>query len=117
MNASGHTSHITTHVLDTAAGRPAAGIAATLEAHAPDGWRQIGTGTTDDDGRISDLSPPAVEPGTYRITFTTGDYFAAQGSDSFFPEVVIAFRVSDPGSHYHVPLLISPFAYSTYRGS
>ncbi|WP_102158587.1 hydroxyisourate hydrolase [Zhihengliuella halotolerans] len=117
MSASGHTSHITTHVLDTAAGRPAAGVAAKLEQLAGDEWTAIGDGRTDDDGRITDLSPPAVEPGTYRVTFSTGDYFAAQDTDSFFPEVVIAFRVTDADAHYHVPLLISPFAYSTYRGS
>jgi 5-hydroxyisourate hydrolase len=96
-------SQVTTHVLDTAAGRPAAGIPVTL-SH---GAAVLARGITDDDGRVTDLGPDVLEPGVYRLTFETG---------GFFPEVVIAFTVSD-GSHYHVPLLLSPFSYSTYRGS
>ena len=96
---------LSTHVLDTSRGRPAAGIAVRLELH-DDGWRTIADGHTDDDGRIAGWDTP--EPGTYRLVFAVGG--------EFYPEVSIAFRVTDD-SHYHVPLLISPYGYSTYRGS
>ena len=103
---------ITTHVLDTATGRPAAGIAVTLAIH--DGeWRTIGRGTTDKDGRLRTLlDDTALQRATYRLTFGTGDY-----NQGFFPEVSIVFRVDNPGENYHVPLLLSPYGYSTYRGS
>lgn len=109
-------SPITTHVLDTAAGRPAAGVAVTLEISGEDGWRRLAAGTTDDDGRIADLLPVdhRLSPGTYRLTFDVGGYLAGAG---FYPEVPVIFRVVDPDQHYHVPLLLSPFGYSTYRGS
>lgn len=110
-------SHITTHVLDTGTGKPAAGVAASLWSLRDGGWHRIGAGTTDPDGRIGRLGPEALEPGTYRIDFATGDYFAAAGTDTFFPSVSLAFTLTDPAQHYHVPLLLSPFAYSTYRGS
>lgn len=100
-------SQVTTHVLDTTAGRPAAGIAVTLED--ADGAR-VATGTTDDDGRVRDLGPDRLAPATYRLRFATGD------RSPFFPEVVVTFRVEDD-THLHVPLLLSPFGYSTYRGS
>jgi 5-hydroxyisourate hydrolase len=114
-------SSITTHVLDTSLGRPASGIPVTLESlHPTDGWRQVGSGTTDADGRLRTLLP-AGEPlvrGSYRLTFTTGIYFAAQhGGSGFYPEVSVSFLVHDVAQHYHVPLLLSPFGYSTYRGS
>jgi len=104
---------ITTHVLDTAAGRPAAGIAVTLERLQPDGdWHRAGAGVTDDDGRLRTLTPAGpVAPGTYRLRFATAPISA------FFPAVEICFAVVDGAQHYHVPLLISPFGYSTYRGS
>ena len=111
---------ITTHVLDTAAGRPGRGIAIELERRAGDdgAWQPVGAGATDDDGRLRTLTPPGpVEPGTYRIRFQTGAYFAAQGLAGFFPVVEIHFTVADGAQHYHVPLLLSPFGYSTYRGS
>lgn len=112
------TSHITTHVLDTGTGRPAVGVAATLESRNDDGgWQQLAAGSTDADGRIKELGPEQLEAGTYRIEFQTGEYFDATGTDTFFPTVTLAFRLLDPTQHYHVPLLISPFAYSTYRGS
>ncbi|WP_109510408.1 hydroxyisourate hydrolase [Nocardioides speluncae] len=95
-------SQVTTHVLNTASGRPAAGIYVTLEGNGV-----AAEGVTDADGRISDLGPDSLAPGVYRLVFETG---------GFFPEITIAFTVSDH-SHYHVPLLLSPFAYSTYRGS
>ena len=110
-------SHITTHVLDTGTGRPASGVKATLEAKTASGWQEIGTGVTDADGRIKNLGPTQVEVGHYRVSFEIGDYFGKQGTESFFPGVTIDFYVNSVDEHYHVPLLISPFAYSTYRGS
>lgn len=110
-------SHITTHILDTGTGRPACGVKATLKVKTASGWQEIGTQITDADGRIKHLGPAQVEVGRYRISFETGDYFAKQATESFFPAVSIDFYVNDIAEHYHVPLLISPFAYSTYRGS
>ena len=103
-------SQVTTHVLDTAAGRPAAGVAVTLER--ADGT-VLATGATDADGRVRALGPDRLDPATYRLRFDTATYL---GSRAFFPEVVIAFRVTGD-AHHHVPLLLSPFGYSTYRGS
>ena len=103
---------ITTHVLDTARGRPAEGVAIMLER--ADGER-VGSGTTDADGRLRELG--SVEPGHYRLTFDTGAYFAAGGQDGFYPEVVVNFTVEQGEDHYHVPLLLNPYGYSTYRGS
>ncbi len=115
-------SHITTHVLDAARGLPAAGLAVTLEqaevAHPGAAtWLPIGRGRTDADGRVNALGPAALPTGRYRVTFDTGGYFAAQGTATFYPEVAVSVVLADPGTHYHVPLLLSPFAYSTYRGS
>jgi hydroxyisourate hydrolase len=112
------TSAITTHVLDTALGRPAAGVAVRLEqASSDDGWLPLGDGITDADGRIREIGPAHVPAGTYRFTFDTGGYFADTDRETFFPEVTITFSVTDPESHYHVPILLSPFSLSTYRGS
>lgn len=110
---------ITTHVLDTAAGCPGRGIAIELErADGRGGWQPVGAGATDGDGRLRTLTPAGpVEPGTYRIRFQTGAYFAALGTAGFFPVVEIQFTVADGAQHYHVPLLLSPFGFSTYRGS
>jgi 5-hydroxyisourate hydrolase len=105
---------ITTHVLDTAQGRPAAGVAVTLEK-GPD-WSRIGAGRTGDDGRLEELGSPDA-PGPYRLRFDTGAYFEAAGTPAFFPEVTVQFAVEHPEEHHHVPLLLSPFGYSTYRGS
>jgi 5-hydroxyisourate hydrolase len=108
---------ITTHVLDTAAGRPGAGIAIELLRDAA-GWQPIGAGVTDADGRLRTLTPAGpVAPGTYQLRFHTGAYFAARGQSGFFPVVEIQFTVVDAAQHYHVPLLLSPYGYSTYRGS
>jgi 5-hydroxyisourate hydrolase len=110
-------SALSTHVLDTALGRPAAGVPVELAASTDDGgWRVLASGTTDDDGRVTAIGPDRVAPGRYRFTFDTAAYFAATGQAAFHPEVVVVFQVADDG-HYHVPLLLSPFAYSTYRGS
>ena len=111
--------HITTHVLDTALGKPAAGVAMRLERLLGDRWETIGAGSTDADGRLKTLYP-AGEPlcaASYQLTFETGAYLAGLGLPSFFPYVRIVFAVPDGASHYHVPLLLSPFGYSTYRGS
>ena len=112
-------SGITTHVLDTARGRPAAGVPVTLEAKGEGGWAVVGRGATDADGRLRDLLPPdfAFGEGEYRLTFDAGAYFAASGAEGFYAEVSIAFVVRDAAAHYHVPLLLSPFGYTTYRGS
>jgi 5-hydroxyisourate hydrolase len=111
---------ISTHVLDISRGRPAAGVAVTLEAQSPDGaWRAAGGGETDADGRLQLVRDAggALPESIYRLTFDTGGYFGAQGVETFYPLAVVVFRVADPSQNYHVPLLVSPFGYSTYRGS
>jgi 5-hydroxyisourate hydrolase len=113
-------SPITTHVLDTARGRPAEGVPIVLDRRSADGgWGEAGRGTTDADGRCRSLLPDgsALEPGVYRLVFDTSAYFRARGQEAFYPSVSIAFEVRNPGEHYHVPLLLSPYGYSTYRGS
>jgi 5-hydroxyisourate hydrolase len=114
-------SAVTTHVLDTALGRPAAGVEVRLErADAADGAATVlARGSTDADGRASDLGPAELEPGRYRLVFGTGAYSQASrpAETPFFPEVAVTFTVGDAGRHYHVPLLLSPYGYSTYRGS
>ena len=131
---------LSTHVLDATTGRPAAGVEVRLEHRGPDGWSPAGEGQTGADGRLrlpggaaesgfkpggaaeSGFKPGGAaesgfEPGVYRITFGSGAYFQARGSSSFYPEVTVTFDMTASGEHYHVPLLLSPFAYSTYRGS
>ena len=103
---------VSTHVLDAVAGRPAAGVAVRLFA----GDELVAQGVTDDDGRCR-LLEGATGLGTHRLVFATGIWFAEQGREAFYPEVVLTFSVAEPGEHHHVPLLLSPFAYSTYRGS
>jgi len=110
-------SHVTTHILDTSIGRPASGVAVVLEARVGDGWVEIGTGFTDADGRVKELGPERLDSGAYRLRFDTAAYFAGIKTDAFFPEVALTFQVDAAQEHYHVPLLLSPFAYSTYRGS
>lgn len=113
-------SAITTHVLDTSIGRPAVGVAVVLERYrSSDAPPEIlGNGRTDEDGRLRDLAPAGpLVPGTYRLRFDTRAYFAEQELESFYPEVTISFIVRGGTEHYHVPLLLSPFGYSTYRGS
>lgn len=129
-------SHLTTHVLDTTHGRPAAGIAVTL---ADAEGAVVATGTTDVDGRITDLGPEHLAPGEWTLSFATGPYWAALDTAAFHPRVTVVLTVPEgtvpedtvhedsvhedaadaarPGAHLHVPLLLSPFAYSTYRGS
>jgi 5-hydroxyisourate hydrolase len=111
-------SEITTHVLDTSLGRPAAGVSVTLEARdGANSWKQLGRGTTDADGRLRDFAPQPLPAGIYRLTFDTRAYFESRQTPSFYPEVAIVFEVRDAAAKYHVPLLISPYGYSTYRGS
>ncbi|HUA00795.1 MAG TPA: hydroxyisourate hydrolase [Candidatus Aquilonibacter sp.] len=111
-------SEITTHVLDTSLGRPAAGVPVTLEARDSAGkWQPFGRGSTDADGRLRNLAPGPLAAGVYRLTFDTRAYFDARRIASFYPEVAVVFDVHDAAAKYHVPLLISPFGYSTYRGS
>lgn len=113
-------SAITTHVLDISRGRPADGVLVRLELESADGsWKQIGEAATDADGRAMDLLPSgfALHGGVYRLVFDTEAYFAAQNIEGFYREVSIVFTIRDPTQHYHVPLLLSPFGYSTYRGS
>ncbi|HEX4076320.1 MAG TPA: hydroxyisourate hydrolase [Candidatus Acidoferrales bacterium] len=111
-------SEITTHVLDTSVGRPAAGVPVTLDAReGASSWKQLGRGVTDADGRLRDLSPQPLPAGAYRLTFDTRAYFESRQTTTFYPEVAIVFELRDAAAKYHVPLLISPYGYSTYRGS
>ena len=107
-------SHVTTHVLDAALGHPAAGMAVALSG--PTG-EMLATGVTDADGRITQLGADVLPAGDYRLEFEVGQYFSGAGRRAFYPRVTIDFIVTDVDAHYHVPLLLSPFAYSTYRGS
>jgi 5-hydroxyisourate hydrolase len=109
-------STISTHVLDTALGKPAGGVPVTLERATDD--MVLGSGATDADGRLGDLVPREnpVREGVYRIRFDVAPYFAATKREALYPEIVIVFRVTSD-EHYHIPLLLSPFGYSTYRGS
>jgi len=111
-------SQLTTHVLDTSIGKPGKNITVRLMQPAANGWQTMALGVTNADGRISDLLPSGkiLDPGNYKLVFGTGDYFAANSIRGFYPEVEIQFTITDD-SHYHVPLLINPFGYSTYRGS
>jgi 5-hydroxyisourate hydrolase len=115
-------SAITTHVLDTALGRPAAGVPVRLErlgGPAAGAGTGIGSASTDEDGRVRQLGPADLEPGSYRLVFDTAAYYRAQrpATEPFFPQVTVTFTVDDQARNYHVPLLLSPFGYSTYRGS
>jgi 5-hydroxyisourate hydrolase len=108
-------SRITTHVLDTVLGKPAAGVALRLDCKTGCGWAEVAASATDGDGRCRDLAPEAAA-GTYRITFETGAYFARAGRRSIYPEVSIVFECGGD-EHYHLPLLVSDNSYTTYRGS
>ena len=109
---------ITTHILDISLGRPARGVPVVLEIRST-GWEFLGQGETDTDGRVRDLVPEdhLLSEGVYRLTFDTASYFASQKVESFYPEVSVVFSLRDATQHYHVPLLLSRYGYSTYRGS
>jgi 5-hydroxyisourate hydrolase len=113
-------SPITTHVLDTSRGRPASGVRVTLEkkTKTPE-WKKISAGTTDEDGRCNSLVPDdaKLSPGVYRLTFETAPYFRARGTETFYPYIAVSFEIRSSKSHYHIPLLLNPYSYSTYRGS
>jgi 5-hydroxyisourate hydrolase len=120
-------SGVTTHVLDTSRGRPAAGVPVTLERQLPGAaatsaatsWEPVGGASTDADGRTGQLLPEAtpLTEGLWRLTFDTASHFRTLGVTGFYPHVTIVFEVRDPAQHYHVPLLLSPYGYATYRGS
>ena len=111
---------ISTHVLDTAKGRPAAGVGVVLErAEGANRWQTLASGSTDVDGRLRTLWPESTPlvPGVYRLVFDTARYFAAASVATFYPQVVIVFETVAGETHYHVPLLLNPYGYTTYRGS
>lgn len=112
-------SGLSTHVLDTARGRPAAGVPVTLERREGGVWRQLSRAATDADGRVRSLLPEgeALAAGEYRVTFALAEWFAAAGREAFYPEAAVVFAVTRPEEHHHVPLLLAPYGYSTYRGS
>ncbi len=107
---------LSTHVLDAVRGIPAGGLGVRWERRDGDDWESVDGAVTDRDGRVSEWRT-ALGPGVHRLVFESGDYFRSQGSATFYPEVVVVFEVTDGDAPHHVPLLLSPFAYSTYRGS
>lgn len=111
-------SQITTHILDTSLGKPAANVNILLEEENNGVWRELARGKTDGDGRIKNLisESTTVEPGVYRLVFDVGAYYSSMNIKTFYPSVKIEFRITDK-THYHVPLLLNPFGYTTYRGS
>lgn len=110
---------LSVHVLDLQSGQPVAGIRVTLEQHVGEQWRALAASVTDAQGRITRLYPEGkpMVAGEYRIVFETGAHYARQGQATFFPRIPVEFRVDQPAQHYHIPLLLSPFGYSTYRGN
>jgi 5-hydroxyisourate hydrolase len=110
---------ITTHVLDTSIGRPVANVKVVLDFQTTaETWSEAGRGSTDADGRCKDLSSSkSLTPGIYRLTFDTGAYFFARKIESLYPQVAIVFEIKNAREHHHIPLLLSPYGYSTYRGS
>lgn len=112
-------SAITTHILDTSLGRPASNVKVKLDFLDHGEWKRVGSGVTDSDGRVKGLLKDDfdLQAGIYRLEFVVSDYFESQQVESFYPYVKIVFRVKDTSAHYHVPLLLNPFGYSTYRGS
>lgn len=109
---------ITTHVLDISSGRPAAGVRVTLSRIDDARRTVVASGVTDNDGRLRDLTPSqALSAGVFELSFETGVYFRGRGVEAFHPRVVVMIELTDAKQHYHVPLLVSPFGYTTYRGS
>jgi 5-hydroxyisourate hydrolase len=109
---------ISTHVLDVMRGSPAAGLAVTLSRREPDGgWKEVGESVTDADGRVPQLTDDELEAGEYQLRFDTRPYFERSGLDAFYPEVLVVFNVADPSGHIHVPVLLSAYGYTTYKGT
>lgn len=110
---------ITSHILDTSIGKPASGVLITLMQQQQDDWLMLGSGETNDDGRVGDfgLDAGALPAGIYKLTFYLSDYYQRSDRRSFYPYVDVVFEIDGDGQHYHVPLLLNPFGYSTYRGS
>ncbi|TAN31675.1 hydroxyisourate hydrolase [bacterium] len=109
---------ISTHVLDTMRGLPAAGLEVSLSRREADGgWTVVGRAVTDAEGRIRELAHDEIDAGEYRLEFATRPYFERSGLDAFYPEVAVVFNLEDPGAHLHVPLLLSPYGYTTYKGT
>lgn len=110
-------SRITTHVLNTSQGRPGQGIKVQLEGRNSGDWHVLGEGVTDQDGRITTLHPAHLQEGQYRLTFHLEDYFKSQNLSCFYPQAQVIFNLDCPNEHYHIPLLLNPYGYTTYRGS
>ncbi|MEM1402219.1 MAG: hydroxyisourate hydrolase [Pseudomonadota bacterium] len=112
-------SQITTHILDTAEGRPAEGVSLALQTWQDGRWTDLGAGVTNGDGRVAGLlaDDMVLPAGRYRMFFETAAYFGRQGKTGFYPYVEVVFEIDGSGEHYHIPLLLAPFGYSTYRGS
>jgi len=109
---------ISTHVLDVMRGLPAAGLAVTLSRREPDGdWKAVGESETDSDGRIRQLTEDELDAGEYQLRFDTRRYFERSGLEAFYPEVLVVFNVDDAAAHVHVPVLLSAFGYTTYKGT
>ena len=109
---------LSTHVLDTSLGRPASGVRVRLERVGVADQTTVGAGTTDANGRLADLvGPNSLTAATYRLRFDVAEYFARTGRPAMFPEVAVTFIVAPGDEHYHIPVLLSPFGYTTYRGS
>ena len=119
LAASAAQNPLSVHVLDQQSGQPGAGIQVTLEQRKGTEWIQLASGVTNEQGRVPALYPEgkAMAAGDYRIVFRTGEHFARKGQASFFPRIPVEFTVDAPKQHYHIPLLLSPFGYSTYRGN
>lgn len=112
-------SQISSHILDTSRGSPAVGVLITLMQQQQDDWVMLGSGSTNADGRVADFTDmsDALPAGVYKLTFYLADYYKALNQASFYPHVDVTFEIAGDGQHYHVPLLLNPFGYSTYRGS
>jgi 5-hydroxyisourate hydrolase len=109
---------ISTHVLDTMRGTPAAGLEVSLSRREPDGdWKHLASAATDADGRVRELTDENLEEGEYRLLFDTRPYFQRSGLSAFYPEVAVVFSLDEPGGHVHVPVLLSAFGYTTYKGT
>ncbi|MYM26618.1 hydroxyisourate hydrolase [Duganella sp. FT135W] len=110
---------LSVHVLDLQTGQPSAGVRVTLEQRSGDQWRALAAGITNEQGRVSALYPEdsSMAAGDYRIVFETGEHYARLGKQTFFPRIPVEFKVDGKEPHYHIPLLLSPYGYSTYRGN